>query len=598
MAEEPEDPDDATVTAPVSGSAPTLRASGSPRDTAPLPLEPEVGERIGRYRIEERLGEGGMGVVFRGYDSGLERAVAIKLLRGRAVVGNPDLARRLVREAQAAARLSHPNVVSVYEVDAAECGPFIAMEYVPGQTLREWLRARGRSWREILEVFCEAGLGLAAAHEVGLVHRDVKPDNILVDADRARVADFGIARPVEDTDVGKAPGDGLGMSATITRTGSIVGTPRYMAPEQREGRECDGRSDQYSFCIALHEALYGHVPSAEPPPQPPRPVPDYLSAVIERGLALSPARRYPSMASLLDALRPPPSRRRWWPMAAAALLAAGAVGYLLVPAGSSEPDRCAGAGAEISKVWNSQTRRALPVSLARRIDEQADRWRAAKKQVCRDLAAGTGSRATRIHRARERCLERQLERLRLSLPLLGRGGAGDERVIDAVAGARCDDLDALSRAPRRPGDDASKSRLAAVEDELDRISVGMAAGDAAAFSARADVLVGEARELDYAPLIASALRVQATTASAVGDYGEARAALEESIRLSSTAGDDAAVAASWIELLGTVGIGQGKTDEALSLRPAVEAALARAGERPELRARYRAVVNRIRAGKR
>jgi eukaryotic-like serine/threonine-protein kinase len=229
--------------------------------------------RIGRYEVLARLGQGGMGVVCTAYDDRLERKVAIKLLSRGPRGGTDDSTRvsRLEREAQALAQISHPNVLQVFEVGRYEAQVYIVLEYVKGSTLGVWCRAAPRSWRAVLEKYLQAGEGLQAAHAVGIVHRDFKPDNALVDAaGRVRVMDFGLAR------VGLAPepASGGGETATaqtserssptlelsLTSPGAVLGTPAYMAPEQFRGEDVDARTDVYCFCVALWEALFGARP--------------------------------------------------------------------------------------------------------------------------------------------------------------------------------------------------------------------------------------------------------------------------------------------------------------------------------------------------
>ena len=217
--------------------------------------------RIGRFVVLRKLGEGGMGVVFAAYDEELERKLAIKLLLPGLRSERQSLGEtRLLREAQALARVSHPNVVQVYEVGSVGEAVYIAMELVRGKSLGEWLAARARGWRDVLGVFLQAGAGLAAAHAAGVVHRDIKPDNLLVGDDgRVRVLDFSLARPPAPVAADEAgdpdrpdQADQLGR----TRAGALIGTPLYMSPEQLQGQPADERSDQFSFCVAMYEALY------------------------------------------------------------------------------------------------------------------------------------------------------------------------------------------------------------------------------------------------------------------------------------------------------------------------------------------------------
>ncbi len=311
--------------------------SGSPHSATP-PQHPHAGRpegrgdealvMVGRYRLGPRLGAGGMGVVFEAHDPELDRSVAIKLLHpGRHE--DAELTRtRLLREARAMARLAHPNVVAVHDVGRVGEQVFVAMELVEGSTLSSWLKREHRSTAQILEIFAQAGRGLQAAHEVELVHRDFKPDNVLVGGDgRARVTDFGLAQPMlswsdtEPMDVCPPGLDPLQVSTAVSTTyGTIVGTPAYMAPEQWKGQQVDARSDQFSFCVALYEALHSTRPFVGRDPMalslnvlagaltpPSRSVGRRIRAALVRGLSVDPELRYPSMAELLAALSP---RRR------------------------------------------------------------------------------------------------------------------------------------------------------------------------------------------------------------------------------------------------------------------------------------------------
>jgi serine/threonine protein kinase/Tfp pilus assembly protein PilF len=302
---------------------------------------------VGRYLVERELGSGGMGLVYAGYDPELGRKVAIKLMRPEASgKADPSQGRaRLLREAQALAQLTHPNVIAIHDVGTFGDQVFIAMEYVEGCTLTDWLLAQKRSWSEIVSIFVQAGSGLGAAHAKGIVHRDFKPDNLWVGEDgRAQVLDFGLARPIS-TQPAEPPGEENKLSprlamlrASITETGKLLGTPAYMAPEQRRGEVGDARSDQFSFCVALYQALYGEFPfraeSVEAPrhqvkqrtlkemPKP-RGVPSWLRRVLLRGLTANPADRYPSMDRLLQELahRPFVARHRILVPGAVVLLA-------------------------------------------------------------------------------------------------------------------------------------------------------------------------------------------------------------------------------------------------------------------------------------
>ena len=280
-----------------------------------------IGDRLARFEILNRLGVGGMGVVYVAHDPLLDRQVAVKVLRADAhgALRAAELEGRLLREAQAMARLSHPNVVTVHEVGMVDRQVFIVMELNDGGTLRAWLAQEERPVRERIRVFIEAGRGLAAAHAVRLVHRDFKPDNVLLARDgRVRVVDFGLVRaPTAGDRPSRRPSRDVYAEMSLTMSGAVIGTPAYMAPEQHRAEIADHRSDQFSFCVSLYEALYGRRPFAGDtyrelvinildgqrlPPPAGSEVPARVYAVLARGLATEPDARYPGMTALLDEL--------------------------------------------------------------------------------------------------------------------------------------------------------------------------------------------------------------------------------------------------------------------------------------------------------
>ncbi|MBK9262119.1 MAG: protein kinase [Polyangiaceae bacterium] len=298
--------------------------------------------RIGRFALLQRIGAGAMGVVYEAFDAQLDRRVAIKLVRNENKVEAHT--NRLLREARAMAKLAHPNVVTVYDVGQWEGGLFVAMELVRGGTLQGWLAAQTRGVRETLDMFLAAGRGLVAAHGAGLIHRDFKPANVLVgEDDRPRVADFGLVRLAGEVLLGAEPSSAF-VDGFSTATGAVLGTPAYMAPEQLQGARVGAGADQFSFCVALYEALCGVLPfgggtcedrlraiqagELTPPAPGRRPVRRVLD-VLRRGLSAEPHARFPSMQTLLDALIVAERRGkgRWVSMAGGALLCAlGAFG--------------------------------------------------------------------------------------------------------------------------------------------------------------------------------------------------------------------------------------------------------------------------------
>jgi serine/threonine protein kinase len=316
--------------------------------TGPRPVVPT---KIGRFTVLRVLGEGGMGIVFAAYDDELDRRVALKLVRPSLYPGSNGPT-RMLREAQALAKLSHPNVVQVYEVGQVEGQVFLALEFVRGVTLREWLAEASRPWRAVVEIFVQAGRGLAAAHAHGLIHRDFKPDNVLIDRDgRARVLDFGLARAegTAGVDEYSEPSHTMSSSsfdASLTATGTLLGTPAYMSPEQFRRAPADARSDQFGFCVSLYEGLFGIRPFSGRTieelakemccgrmvaPTDRRGVPAWLTRAVMRGLAVDPEARWPSMDALLDHL----SQRSQHARSRVALV--GAIAVAAAAAASSSP---------------------------------------------------------------------------------------------------------------------------------------------------------------------------------------------------------------------------------------------------------------------
>jgi len=308
--------------------------SGQTHLVAPPAESIDVGTEVGRYRVEHRLAAGGMGVVFVAFDPALGRRVALKVLRPELLSGErgEEASARLAREARAMAQISSPNVVPVYDVGTFQGSPFLAMELVQGVTLREWLRQTPRPVPEILTLFRQAGEGLAAAHAAGLVHRDFKPENVLVTMSGvAKVTDFGLTRAdapapmVPDPyRVGVAVGGAELPADPLTRTGVVMGTPAYMSPEQFFGQPTDLKSDLFSFAASLYEALYDTRPfpatsldelrwrlasGRVEPPKRTAGVPGWIRPVLERSLSANPAARHASMRALLDGLSDAEARR-------------------------------------------------------------------------------------------------------------------------------------------------------------------------------------------------------------------------------------------------------------------------------------------------
>lgn len=400
--------------------------------------------RVAGYFLLEKLGAGAMGVVFAAYDPSLDRKVAIKILhRVGGEHGTEAHQQRLVREARSLAKLNHPNVVTVHAVGESERGAYVAMEYVEGTDLSEWMGLRTRDWRDVLDVFVAAGHGLSAAHQAGIVHRDFKPQNVLIGLDGGvRVADFGLARleqatdPSDDGEQRTDPG-----SVSLTRTGGVVGTPLYMAPEQHLGETVEFAADQYAFCASLHEALHGTPPfpgrglvallESKLAAQPARPaqagVPRWLSRVLDRGLSPKPVDRYESMDALLAAIDRGRRGGRAW-------LGLGVLGVAMlgiwVAYGSGDSaqtvDPCADTADRLSGVWDLATRdkaeRAVLVtgesfaehtwmSISGRLDAYSAQWIESREHACQ--AHQNGEESDELFDRRVECLESRRAQLRL-----------------------------------------------------------------------------------------------------------------------------------------------------------------------------------------
>jgi len=568
----------------------------------------------GRYVVVGRLGAGGMGIVLAALDPALDRMVALKLLRPRRGVTASDGAARIGLEAQAMARLAHPNVVTVFEVGQVGDQAFVAMELVEGATLRSWLSERPRPWREIVAMFGAAGRGLAAAHAAGLVHRDFKPDNVLLGRDgRPRVSDFGLVRHAGG-DAAVPPG------ADAMLRSCAIGTPAYLSPEQWAGRPVDARGDQFAFCVALWEALYERRPFpgassgelraaidagalVEPSEGPG--VPRRLQAALRRGLAIDPAARWPDLPALLDELARATAGRRRGAIAALALAAAivpAAIAVAVVTARGAA-DACALPAGRLAAVWSPAQRDAVRARLAA-ADPAQGAGRFAKIASALDAGAGgwgamyvEACRATRVDRSqpdalldrRMECLDRWLGELADTVGVVANAGdrAGVDHAIHATMAlsplTMCADRRALSEALPPPVDPARRQAAAALVRRVQEIEVARRAGAIDGLPVKARAVVAEARPLDHAPTLAAALTSLARVDFAVGDEVDAGSVLRELTQVAARARDARGEAFAWANLIETLGYDQGKPDEAIGLVPVAAAAVLRAGDAPDLR---------------
>jgi predicted Ser/Thr protein kinase len=499
--------------------------------SGPVASAPQLGDTLGRYRIERTLGEGGMGVVHAAFDPDLERRVALKVLRK---AEGDEARQRLLREARAMARLTHPNVVTVHEVGSAHGRDYVAMELVEGETLDDWLTAQPRSAREIVAAFVAAGRGLAAAHAAGLVHRDFKPRNVLRRRDgRICVTDFGLARGVEATGLeatvrvkATAPESTPSSLSGLTATGSVLGTPAYMAPEQWSGGTVGPAADQFAFCVALWEALSGERPflgatmealkeaiGRGPAALDASELPRRLRRAIRRGLDPDPSKRWPSMDALLSAI----VRGERRPTLALAIVG----GAIVVAAGlffvlGRSADACAPPALDPSNVWSFERVLALgstdQSSGAEAIAADFTRWREVRIRACK---ADTPVRAARLA-----CLDGVLANLDANAKALAKLPGSPHAEVGALL------VDpAVCEAPRPPRlvSAFSEERLAALS--------AMLAGtvrEATLPTAEADALVAANKTDPCAAVLARLIDVDArrTTVEQKRDLEEANGAAQ------------------------------------------------------------------------
>jgi eukaryotic-like serine/threonine-protein kinase len=571
----------------------------APGSTLPF-VAPAPPQQLGRYVVLRTLGRGGMGTVLEAFDRTLDRRVALKVLHRDL---EQEHAKRLVREAQALAKLSHPHVVQVYEVGEAAGQAFIAMELVQGRSLRAWLDGEPRpGWRESVQVFLQAGEGLAAAHARGLVHRDFKPGNAVIDDDgRVRVLDFGLARWVEDADeaaaVVDASMDVAAQQESLTQAGMVMGTPAYMAPEQMRGHEVDARTDQFAYCVALFEALYAERPfpggsmaalmvsllSGQVRPAPRgSDVPATLRAAVLRGLAVAPADRWPSMDALLGELRrivAPPRKR-----GVAALGVAG--GLVVVGLGlwqqAAVGQRCDGARQQLAGTWDAARKQEVQAAILatelsyaadtwarveERLDTYTDAWTRAHTEVC-EATSVRQEQSADVMDLRMACLGERRLALREAVEVLARADATRvEHAVELVASlpglSRCDDVRALAAELPPPEDAQVAARVEALRARLARARALRDAGVYDEALDEADAVVQAAETLEYPPLLAEAFLARANAHDSTDRVAEAEADAERAYLLAMEHGHVAVEARAGGRLLWLVGERQARHDAGL-----------------------------------
>jgi serine/threonine protein kinase/tetratricopeptide (TPR) repeat protein len=567
------------------------------------------GAVIGRYLVLGLVGRGGMGEVYAAYDPELDRKVAVKLLRGQS--SDADGRVRLLREAQAMAKLSHPNIIVVYDVGTFRETVFIAMEFVEGSTVTYWLQVAPRSWRDVLRVFSAAGRGLAAAHGKGMVHRDFKPDNVMVTKEgEVRVMDFGLARRLGDdadvapstvSDAGRlnhllalgepaaaaevdldatakvAPGGAVAAPANpsgkyleqkLTQTGAMLGTPAYMAPEQFAGAATDARTDQFSFCVALYEALYGHRPFEgdtvvalmanvvsgtmrdEPATST---VPSRLRRVLLRGLEADPDKRWGSMAELLAELEADRPSRHRTALVALTVTTLGAAAVLGARHFSrAQVALCGGADARLAGIWErgagtprKEALRAVFASKAKRdgaklfagvsglLDGFVERWAEMYRDTC-EATHVRGEQSAEVLDLRMACLGQRLAGVKALTDVLS---AGDPSVLENAASAAgglgsldtCADVQMLRSVVQPPSDGQARARVEEIRADVAKARALGDAGECGHAGAAAAAALASAKAVGYAPLEAEAYYVNGRAGNFCGDVAPAIESLESAV---------------------------------------------------------------------
>ncbi len=589
---------------------------GSSSPGSPLSARFTKGSVIGHFIVIDTLGEGAMGVVLRAYDPDLDRKVAIKLLHADSGDGSEQQKQRLLREAQAMARLSHPNVVTVHEVGMVAGRVFIVMEYVRGQTLTKWRKAQKRGWRETVAIFAAAAGGLAAAHRAGLVHRDFKPDNVLLGDDgRVLVTDFGLVSTAgESRDIsGDIPVDATSepLSLTITRAGSVLGTPHYMAPEQFRAKATDARTDQFSFCVALYECLFGHRPfegetfselcentiHGHLNTSPKGACSGRVRKAILRGLATHPEKRHASMEALMAELSESVFRSHRLAIVVAGLVALLAVGSLILFGGvGQEGPVCQRETGLRDEFWGAEHKKATRSAFASTgikraigsaerlisgVDAYTDSWLTMRLSAC-EATHKTGAQSEQLLDLRIGCLERR--RRELSELILNFTNDVDERQVDHAASALrrltpidgCADLVALTAPIPPPRDPATAARVEELKVRLDALRGKKAAGRYKAALPQAKAIAADAKAIGYAPVLAEALLLLGQVLQQTSQLDVAKETQYQAIWAAEEGHHDFIRTRAWLEVLWLVGEAE-RFEEAQTIAGHVRASLARIG---------------------
>ena len=551
--------------------------------------------KVGRFTLLEQIGSGGAGMVWAAYDPRLDRKVALKLLRARTDRSSQATA-RLIREARVAGRLSHPNIVSVFDVGEYEGSAYLTMEFIDGPDLAHWLGDEDHAAQVVLDVFMQAGRGLAEAHRNGVIHRDFKPANVMVQlgatGPRARVVDFGLAGwdDAATSHPGSAAPSGPPQSGSLTGTGTRMGTPAYMAPEQAAGERATERSDQFSFCVSLVEGLTGRRPFDAVEDYTVSTgvlddVPAWMRGALERGLSRDADARWPSMVALLAELEPPSSsRRRWGVLAVSVGLLAVAAGIGMQRPTAEDDATCTGAAAELEGIWDDARKSELQAAMEgsglayapevwERIAPRIDAWTTKWSQMHREACEATHRRREQSEAAldlRMACLRRAKLDLVVTTDLLA--GASEEVVENAheLVGRLpsiepCGDLEALQSDETLPPPDEADRVL-----EVRRLVAEAAANDEATLLDAALAAIERAEQtadgLDYPPIHSEIWLIAARVHTSRGEFEEAEKLLRNVRDHAGRHQQWDALRSATMMLIDNVGNRQARPAEALAMR--------------------------------
>jgi eukaryotic-like serine/threonine-protein kinase len=586
------------------------------------------GTNLDRFVVLEKIGSGGMGVVYAAYDSVLDRKVAVKLLRGDAE-GEAAAVRqdRLMREARAMAQLAHPNVNTVFDVGTYQGQVFVAMELIDGLTLTDWLQKKTRSIKEILDVFIQAGRGLAAAHRAGLIHRDIKPDNLLIGSDgRVRVTDFGlVASHASDQTTREKKTKSISISSedseSLTQTGAAMGSPAYMSPEQHRGETLSESSDQFSFCVALFEALYGQRPfSGDSVEQlaanviegridesaKSSAVPAWVRQIVLRGLRKNIADRFSSMDTLLAQLQKDPVRKRRAVMTMIAVFVALAAGsWGLYTALTSEKQiACQDSQLHLAGVWDAKRKQAISSAFTEtkrpyaketfekvksRLDEYSANWLAVHKSSC-EATHIRGDQSDTIFELRKQCLDRRLSELKALIDLFA--AKSDPKILDMAVKATyeltplmiCSDVEFLKARIPLPENPSKRKKVQALRKRIEQAEALKRVGKHKDILEEVKNIASEAGKLDYPAILADALWLLGDLQSKTNEISAAEETLNDAGRAAARARDDRLQARILTRLIYVIGNLKDRRQSALALAPAARMAITRAGGDDLLRA--------------